>query len=79
MKNSITVIKPEDLQEFIGQIIDTFEDFLDEKGVFIENSERDADEEITGENNCAIIYGEDYGRIADDIRSILARWGLIKT
>lgn len=78
MKNSITVIKPEDLPEFIGQIIDTFEDFLDEKGVFIENSERDVDEEITGENNYAIIYGEDYSRIADDIQSILAGWGLIK-
>lgn len=79
MKDSTTVIKLEDLPEFIGQIIDTFEDFLDEKGVFIENSERDADEEITGENNCAIIYGEDYSRIADDIQNILARWELIKT
>ena len=79
MKNSITAIKPEDLPEFIGQIIDTFEDFLDEKGVFIKNLERDADEEITGENNCAIIYGEDYGRIADDIRNILVGWKLIKT
>lgn len=79
MKNSTTIIQPEDLPEFIGQIIDTFEDFLDEKGVFIENSERDADEEITGENNCAIIYGEDYSRIADDIQNILAGWELIKT
>lgn len=32
-----------DKLEFIGQIIDIFEDFLDEKGVKIDNPDRDRD------------------------------------
>lgn len=39
-------------EEFIGQIIDLFEDFLDEKNVKISNPEAVED----GEENVAIIY-----------------------
>lgn len=51
MKNTIPAIKAEDLPEFAGQIIDIFEDFLEEKGVLIDNPERDEDAD-----NAAILY-----------------------
>lgn len=63
----------EDTTEFIGQIIDIFEDFLDEKGVIIENPERDEDDEEIAAN----IYGSDYDRLSDEITDTLKRWNVI--
>ena len=63
----------EDTTEFIGQIIDIFEDFLDEKGVVIENPERDEDDEEMAAN----IYGSDYDRLSDEITDTLKRWNVI--
>lgn len=62
-------IADEEMPEFIGQMIDIFEDFLDEKGVTIEHEECD-DEDAEGTN----IYGYDYDEIADAIRATLASW-----
>lgn len=45
--------------ELIGNIIDIFEDFLDEKGIIVPNPERDEDPELDAESS-ANIYGEDY-------------------
>ena len=61
-------LSAEDEPEFIGQLIDVFEDFLDGKGVEIKNSEREGDEDE------AIIYGSDYDEVADGIREIISRW-----
>ena len=58
----------EEEPEFVGQIVDVFEDFLDGKGITIENSEREGDDDE------AIIYGSDYDEIADGIREIISRW-----
>ena len=46
-----------DKLEFIGQIIDIFEDFLDEKGVRIDNPDHDRDS--VGDASCdnVNIYG----------------------
>lgn len=63
----------EDTTEFIGQIIDIFEDFLDEKGVVIENPERDEDDEEMAAN----IYGSDYDRLSNGITDTLKRWSVI--
>ena len=60
--------------ELIGQFIDLFEDFLDEKGVAIPNEERNEDDEECAAN----IYGADYDILADGIREILTRWELIE-
>jgi hypothetical protein len=59
--------------EFVGSIIDIFEDFLEEKGITINdipNKEREeyADGDLEG---LAIIFGSDYDRITNGIRSIL--------
>lgn len=63
----------EDTTEFIGQIIDIFEDFLDEKGIVIVNPERDEDDEEMAAN----IYGSDYDRLSDEITDTLKRWNVI--
>ena len=63
----------EDTTEFIGQIIDIFEDFLDEKGIVIVNPERDEDDEEMAAN----IYGSDYDRLSDEITGTLKRWNVI--
>ena len=60
-----------DLPEFAGQIIDIFEDFLEEKGILIENTERDEDAAYA-----AIIYGSDYGYLQDRIYDTLRNWKL---
>ena len=60
-------------EEFIGQIIDLFEDFLDEKNVKISNSEAVED----GEENAAIIYGNDYDTLHDQIQGVLENWNII--
>lgn len=63
-------ISEADMPEFVGQIIDIFEDFLEEKGISIENDERVGDE---GE---AIIFGSDYGMLQDSIEDTVKAWGL---
>ena len=68
--NKITI---EELSEFTGQIIDVFEDFLEERGINLENSEKD---ERT-EGCAAIIYGSDYGELQEGIEEILSNWNLI--
>lgn len=65
----------EDVPELIGQFIDLFEDFLDERGIIIENPERDEEEDA---EMAANIYGTDYGDLADGIEEILANWKLIE-
>lgn len=57
-------------EEFVGQIIDLFEDFLEH---FIpENCEEPID---TGN---AIIVGNDYDELSRGIRGILKRWDIAR-
>lgn len=67
-----------DKLEFLGQIIDIFEDFLDEKGVKIDNPDRDRD--AIGDAACSDtnIYGCDYGYLSDRIESTMTNWGFFK-
>ena len=68
----------EDVPELIGQFIDLFEDFLDEKGVKIPNDEKIEDATEDEEDCIANIYGTDYGDLSDGIEEILTRWELIE-
>ena len=60
-------ITQEEEAELVGQIVDVFEDFLESKGVNVENEERDeywltADingADCDGEESPAIIFGAD--------------------
>lgn len=61
--------------EFIGQIIDTFEDFLEEKGIDIPNDEKDDRDDP---ESAAIIYGTDYGQLQTALEGLLLNWGVIE-
>ena len=59
--------------EFRGQLVNTVEDFLFECGVTsIPSSEKEKkDAGDTDDENTAIIYGTDYGRLADALTSVI--------
>lgn len=63
------MIKEENQNELIGQIIDIFEDFLEDHNVNIPNEERDNDTD-----NPAIIYGSDYGQLQEELLKLLRAW-----
>ncbi len=55
------------VKQYAAAIIDVFEDFLDERGVVIPNSQRDED----GDMDAANIWGEDFGQLMDTITETL--------
>ncbi len=57
-------------RELPACIIDIFEDFLDEKGVRIDNPEKE------GAEDEAVIYGNDFDRLMDDIIGTLKNFGI---
>lgn len=61
----------EDRKEFIGQIIDIFEDFLSDRNIRLDNKHCEVG------SNDAIIYGKNYVRIKNDIESLLNEWELV--
>lgn len=63
------------IAELKGQLIDIFEDFLDEKGIIIENPERYEDENLDPEET-ANIFGSDYDEIGNKIERTLTNWGV---
>lgn len=66
-------------QQFICEIIEHFENFLDAKGIELDNPEKqeaiDAGED---EDSIANIYGTDYGWLQSDIEGSLKSWELIE-
>ena len=61
----------EDRLEFLGEIIDIFEDFLEEKCISWENDERNGDEDA------AIFYGTEYGYIQDQLELLMRGWNVM--
>lgn len=59
-----------DKREFVGQIIDIFEDFLAEKKVNLYNTDKQ------DKPNEAIIYGNDYNSLAKKIRVLMGNWNV---
>lgn len=66
-------IDKNDKAEFLGQIIDIFEDFLEERGVNLTNEEREQDPDA------AIIYGTDYGQLREELEVMMIAWGVMAT
>jgi len=55
----------------LGELVERFEDYLESKGIVIENLEKEQDE-------CASnIYGTEYGDLTDELESVLVWWGLL--
>ena len=76
-KNVRPAVNDADAPEFVGQIIDIFEDFLDARGVVLKNEERDTDEDLDPEE-AANIYGDDYDELKDALANMLSRWGVLR-
>lgn len=75
MANMIT---PENQPEFIGQIIDIFEDFLTEKGITLNNPEiQEAIDEGEDPKDLAIISGSDYSSLQDSLTAMLTEWHVL--
>ena len=71
----MSVITKEQKPEFIGQIIDIFEDFLEEKGIRIDNEDKQmAIEDGEDPKTLAIIYGEDYGTLQTQLEEMMSNW-----
>lgn len=64
-------IEEEDLLEFTGQIIETFEDFLETKGIDIPNDEK------SDSDDPAILYGTDYGWIQEEVMGTVKNWSFV--
>ena len=73
------MVSKNNVPEFLGQIIDIFEDFLAERGVMLQNEERLSAMEQDNQDTVAIIYGSDYGSLQDDLTCMLASWDVIET
>ena len=67
-------VSEDDRAEFIGEIVDIFEDFLEEKGITIPNPEKNEDDD----ENQAIIYGSDYGYCQDRLEEMMRNWKILK-
>lgn len=66
--------------EFFGQIIDVFEDFLEARGIMLNNPERDyAIEDGADPEEVAIIYGSDYGDLQTELEDMMISWDLMTT
>lgn len=69
-------IPSRDQPEFLGQIIDIFEDFLDSKGSF--GHKRVLDTELVLEN-VVNIHGADYDELTAKLRETFCNWGVFQT
>lgn len=67
-------VSPEDKPEFVGQIIDIFEDFLADQNIILPNEERDKEEDPEAR---AIIYGSDYDYLYEKITNTMQRWNIL--
>lgn len=63
------MIKQENRAEFLGQLIDVVEDWLEEQGIDIPNEEKD-------ELNAAIIYGSDYDKLQSGFAAIMESYNI---
>lgn len=68
----MTAVDKNNTPEFLGRIIDIFEDFLEEKGIDIDNPEKEDNDDA------AIIYGSDYGILQDQLKDLMKAWGIIR-
>lgn len=71
-------LNQDNMQEFICDVIETFEDFLDAKGIELDNPEKqEAIDDGEDPESICNIYGTDYGNLASDIEASLKFWELI--
>lgn len=59
------------LLEACCDIIEVFEDFLDRRGIVLENEDKNQDADASN------IYSMDYAELEDGVKDVLDKWGLI--
>lgn len=66
--------------EFVGQIIEIFEAFLEDRHIVIDNIEKQwaITDDHMDPDEVANIYGCDYGELQSEIETLLSRWNIIK-
>lgn len=65
--------------EFIGQIIDVFEDFLTDRNIVLNNPEIQwAIEDGEDPEELAVIYGTDYGELQTALENLLRAWEIVQ-
>ena len=76
-KYNTTKISKDDLPEFTGQIIDIFEDFLNDRNIVLDNPEKEeAIKDGDDPDELANIFGSDYGELQTAIESTMINWKL---
>lgn len=76
---SVLKIKNQPLKEKADDMIEAFEDFLDEKGIEIQNQEKeDAIHDAQDKESICNVYGSDYGNLEEEILAILSDDGAIQ-
>ena len=65
--------------EFLGQILDLFDDFLEERHIVLPESLKEMiqDGELDDDvENSAVIYGTEYGILEEELEKIMKRWSV---
>ncbi len=76
---SFPTIFEENRVEFVGQIMDVFDDFLEKHNIRIPESDKQNEEENGSfENNPVRLYGDVYSEISDEIEHILYQWHVLE-
>lgn len=74
-KLNVRLSSESDTLEFLGQIIDQFEDFLTERGITLHNPEvEEAIEAGQDPEEIAVIYGSDYYDLEDRVYFTMLNW-----
>ena len=68
------IVNNQDMAEFLGQLIDVFDDFLEERDGRIPTSDAEMEENDELEESEARIYGSDYSELEENIRELLGNW-----
>lgn len=85
-RSDMAIVDGNEKTEFIGQVIDIFEDYLSERapdlGKSMSNDDKTqaiADGSLSADEADAVVfYGGDYDAVADQLADVLAKWGVLE-
>lgn len=66
-------VSDDELPEFLGQVIDVVDDFLEERDITLPDSEKEMEED-GDDGNSAVIYGSDYGQLYEQFEELFRNW-----
>ncbi len=66
------IINENDRPEFLGQIMDVFEDFLEAKGVHLPDTRK----KECGDDHVVILTGSDYDSLSSKISQMMVNWSI---